>query len=436
MKVELSIKATYLSDWGVLEGIRELVQNARDAEVDGFPMTISSPRKKILRIENEGVSLSHKVLLFGHTTKEGREDQIGQFGEGFKLGVLALIRAGRKVKVYSGDEIWTPVIDRSRTFDEDVLCFKISRSTTPKDVLRIDVEFNVDEWEEQKKNFLFLHSPKKFYENYYGTLIMDEEYAGKIFVKGIFVQVEEGLQHGYDLKGVDVDRDRRVVRGFDVEYTVMNIWKEAALADEQLRDPLYDLLVANTKDIRSFEYHNYLTDDLLNHFANRWKEECGEAYPVTNDGEAQELGHLGATGIVVPSKPLVGVLWQKFGGLTDVKQKLMGNIVKTYELSELSPLERINYLKATNIVSNAVGDQGSTFRDIISIVKFNSDKMLGQFKQERIYISRKTLHSCSSAIGVIAHEAAHFYGSDGHKGHVDALEKIWKNIAKQFLKES
>jgi hypothetical protein len=40
-RYELSIKASYVSNWGLYPSIREFVQNARDAEIQfGAPMTV------------------------------------------------------------------------------------------------------------------------------------------------------------------------------------------------------------------------------------------------------------------------------------------------------------------------------------------------------------------------------------------------------------
>jgi len=71
-------------------------------------MVVVDWRQGVLRIENEGAHLSREALLFGTTSKMGRADLIGKFGEGLKLGVLALVRAGRPVTIRSGSEVWNP----------------------------------------------------------------------------------------------------------------------------------------------------------------------------------------------------------------------------------------------------------------------------------------------------------------------------------------
>lgn len=129
MKVELTIKVDYLPKWGALEGLRELIQNGKDAETE-FRAPLEVRHRKdtnVLVIENDGCTIPHEALLFGHTSKLGRSGMIGKFGEGLKLGVLALVRAGHTVRIRSGSEVWIPKIERSEKFNADVLTVTIEK---------------------------------------------------------------------------------------------------------------------------------------------------------------------------------------------------------------------------------------------------------------------------------------------------------------------
>jgi hypothetical protein len=157
MKIELTIKTDYLPGWGIWQGLRELVQNARDAELElGAPMTVGW-HNDALRIENDGATLPHEALLLGHTTKVGREELIGRFGEGLKLGILALVRAGMPVKIRSGSEVWVPTIQRSEKFNADVLVFDIQGGRKPENRVRVEVQgVSKEAWEGAKWKFRFL----------------------------------------------------------------------------------------------------------------------------------------------------------------------------------------------------------------------------------------------------------------------------------------
>jgi hypothetical protein len=92
-----------------------------------------------LIITNEGATLPREAMLFGHTTKIGQGNLIGKFGEGLKLGMLALVRAGHEVKIRSGSEVWLPKIERSEKFNADVLVIYIETGRQPKDRVQIEV---------------------------------------------------------------------------------------------------------------------------------------------------------------------------------------------------------------------------------------------------------------------------------------------------------
>ena len=104
MIIELTIKTDYLPGWGTYEGVRELVQNGRDAETElNAPFSVQH-RGNTLCLSNTGARMPREALLMGHTTKRGNNELIGKFGEGLKLGVLALVRAGHTVVIENRDE--------------------------------------------------------------------------------------------------------------------------------------------------------------------------------------------------------------------------------------------------------------------------------------------------------------------------------------------
>ena len=156
MKVELSIQANYFPEWGVWEGVRELVANARDAEREfSAPLTVRHRKEGgVLILENEGATLPHEALLLGFTTKQGQSEMIGRFGEGLKGGVLALVRAGLAVKIRSGSEVWTPSIQRSEKFNANVLVFDIEKGRKEQDRVAVEIgSVTVEAWEKFRQLF-------------------------------------------------------------------------------------------------------------------------------------------------------------------------------------------------------------------------------------------------------------------------------------------
>ena len=89
-KLQLTIKKTYRPSWGAFQGVRELIQNAKDGQtafggdmdVWHVPGDHTLGERDRLMIENTGTVLSREALLLGETTKDGRKDMIGHFGDG------------------------------------------------------------------------------------------------------------------------------------------------------------------------------------------------------------------------------------------------------------------------------------------------------------------------------------------------------------------
>lgn len=82
MKVPLSIKVDYLPEWGAFEGIREHVQNGKDAETQfEAPLKIWH-KNQTLYIENEGVLLTREALLLGAKAFAEATDEVGTIGLG------------------------------------------------------------------------------------------------------------------------------------------------------------------------------------------------------------------------------------------------------------------------------------------------------------------------------------------------------------------
>lgn len=127
--LELTFNARYISaksterkgGWGVWEGVREFLQNAKDAEDIGHEMwvTYTGGGKKAggkLHVVNKGVAFGREALVLGGTTKDADPRQRGQFGEGFKLASAVLVDHGCPVTIENGNEIWVPRLGTSERF--------------------------------------------------------------------------------------------------------------------------------------------------------------------------------------------------------------------------------------------------------------------------------------------------------------------------------
>ena len=103
-KCELTISSSYVPNWTIFNAIRELVQNALDQEFVDANNTMNmqyDEDKCELTISNKNSSLTTNTLLFGSTSKANDENQIGQFGEGYKIATMVLLREGKNITFYN-----------------------------------------------------------------------------------------------------------------------------------------------------------------------------------------------------------------------------------------------------------------------------------------------------------------------------------------------
>lgn len=428
-----------MPDWGSWQGVRELIQNARDAEEEyNAPMEVNhSARSNTLTISNPNVRLPHEALLFGYTTKLNNEKMIGKFGEGLKLGVLALVRSGHPIKIRSGDEIWTPLIEKSEKFNSDVLVFDIRKAKQPVDGVFVKIDGITKEmWSEWKKCFLFLQSEKDLQMKTYwnGSAIFNPDYKGKIYVKGIFVQKDEELNYGYNLSAADVDRDRKLISQYDLSWRLANIWADVANHDttesgEQVTD-LFAMLISEAKDTQEFKSYytmSNLTSETRTKVKDRFHLAFGQAaVPVTTEDERKMLGHYGKSGVVVP-KQLVNIYHNDSNGIGSYLKTLEKEIKDSFIYGSLAPEEQ-NNLSETLEVLQRVEPEFSPLS--VEIVSFLSPDTNGIYSTStgKIQLSNKLLSDKYELLRVLIHEYAHKAGEDGTKLHGRTIEGIWKKI--------
>ncbi len=435
MKIELTIDTNYVSSWGVVQGLREILQNAKDAEEQfSAPMKVSHYNKKSLRVENEGCVLPLKALLLGGTSKAGTNLR-GIHGEGLKLACLALVRDGYGVKIRNGSQVWVPSIEYSTKFHTQVLVFDIQEGRKEENRVRFEIEgVDSEAWEQIKKLFLFL-SPdnERSIKTLSGSLLTHPDHKGKIYVKGIFVHNDPKLDYGYDFLDAQLDRDRKILDYYDKQTRIRCIWEEALKTRPDLLEPFYTLLVNEKADSDGYEDWNVysIPTQAAEFVAAKFKEQHGEkAVPVRTLEQSKDLEHLGVNGVITP-KPLAAVLQKVIGSVDTVRENMRQEVVKTYSWSELEEGEKNNLEEAIELVNKAT----STSLSDIDVVDFRSNTLQGQFKNGRFLLAKKDLNNFDELLTTLVHEVAHLSGLDGEKGHVASIERIWSKIV-SFLRSS
>lgn len=442
-RYHLTLKAGYLPGWGLYEGIRELVQNARDAEVqDGAKMKVEfvwrqrdkRPVGTIL-ITNEGTVIPKEAFLIGHTSKDGRSDLIGKFGEGLKFGILALLRIrGIDIKIRNGDESWNPLICRSNEYDAEVLAFDVASGNKYENRVQIEViGVQPEDWAKIQEKFLFITPPHQatVINVDGGKVLISPQHKGQIFVKGMYVCTNSSLFYGYDADEADIDRDRRMVSN---PQEISSRLLTRALISGKLGDKIYDLLHEGSTETSQM-WH--LGEEAREQIVARFHKQYGkDAIPVEYDEQVTELGHLGVRGVMVPST-LRYILCSALGQCADNIAKLKMNARHTYQLSDLTEPEQANFTKAQEILRHALVSRNITpqMADKIFIVDFSDAKLAGTYSEGTIRLARHRLQKVSAALRTMIHEAAHRAGGDGSKQHEEAIGNLTETAFALLLSE-
>lgn len=252
-KFELSLASDYVPDWTIADAIRELFQNALDQEAQIPDNTASwSYKDGTFKISNKTSTLYTWSLLLGTTTKEGDDRTIGQFGEGYKIATLVLLRNAKEVTIYNYGlrEVWRPRFVKSRRFGADILTFFVDKKYPWAQVPDNDLTFEVtgiteEEWHEQiVPSNLHLQSDVKIEEsNEFGEALSDPRHAGLVFVNGLYVCTYEPYHFGYNFKpgNLKLDRDRKLASDFDLRWLASKFWMNNPKAIEFVEQDLADV---------------------------------------------------------------------------------------------------------------------------------------------------------------------------------------------------
>ncbi len=427
MRYESDIKRDYRPKWGFWEGVREVVQNAKDAQTEHSATLYVSHQNGALVILNEGCVLDREALLFGHSSKAGRQDMIGQYGDGFKVGMLALVRSGHAVDVYTGGERWRPSIQRSNKFKADLLVWNIEEGLPYKHRVQIQIKCTLAEWQPLQKRFLFLGKPHP--ENIRtddGMLLGDPDLDGCVFVKGIFIEKDPELQNGYNLFNASVDIDRKMVDEYHKRWYISNILAHASKSPEMI-DRTLALIADEAKDTEGLKNMTEVPEALAARAAEKFVARYGtSAIPVASTNDSEQATHHGRTGVVV-GQMMMRVLASKLETLDKVKNRLESVVSHIYSWNELTPTEQQYFTESRELLSKAGIEEIDRVQ--INVVDFNDPTVGGLRREGKVYTARKEMTSKRSVLEVLVHECAHERGGgDLTEEHTQNIERIWSKV--------
>lgn len=326
-KYQFTLTRNYVSDWGYIEAIRELLQNAYDYGDENISFSGDS-----ISICNKNDKLDIKTLLLGYGTKSENRDLVGGFGEGFLLALLVLLRDGYDVSIINSDEIWTPFFEYSEEFKEDLLMVEVSSNPNPINDLNININgLSSYQLDNIKETFLGLDNNYKSIQTAYGEILLDPSQKGKMYVEGLPITSDNNFDYGYNFKAkyVKLDRDRKDINTYELK-------RITSLALLYMQDYDFDLI---DDLIMSGGYDaNYIINDnvtLPDDFTYGYSDYLKNKYKIsdksvittkTDDKVIEELERLGEDVVKVDKKVQADVInstnTYSFSKLAEVKNTI------------------------------------------------------------------------------------------------------------------
>lgn len=300
-KFELAISIDYVPDWGLIEAFRELFQNALDNEILNPENKMEwhyIPEEQKLLISNRTSVLEADTLLLGSGTKHDDDRTIGKHGEGYKIAFMVLLRNDKGIKVYNYGkrETWEVKLVKSKRYNGKMLTTIIVDkeafwSKVPNNNLTIEVTgITSDEYVHIVNKNLHLRPDTitKVTVPNRGSIILNREEQGNVYVKGLFVTRIEKLTHGYDFEPnvLSLDRDRKLVDTFNISWEASALWTYASETNEEINKLGAKLVRDGALDVSYVHSIGALQCKIHTAVAENFIEEYGDdAIPVVDNTE-------------------------------------------------------------------------------------------------------------------------------------------------------
>lgn len=442
---ELSISTKYVPDWGIKEGIREILQNAIDANTQGCKMEVKYDASRcLLKVSNKGVYLAPSSLLMGETDKTNKQNQIGQFGEGYKLGSLALLRQGKRVSIFNRctdtPQRWEFDLVFSTKYNTKLMVVKTFNIKSEKqDKMTFQINgITPEEWNECKNLFLEIgdFGSYKRHTCLQGEVLDGDFVKGCLFVGGIFIQKKDNYWYGYNFTPghITLNRDRTIIDGWSLEYNIAKIWNYLGSDKVGHVEAIEKMLIHSAPDVNGFSNLYYCSEALATLLADRFCEKYGKkSHPITHVEQAQALSYANVRGI--PCSDLYCKVLEKILGTTkEITERLSKTPIEEISIYSLDPDEHNNLNIAMGLVQREDVKPAN-----VRVAKFASKDILGRaiMKDNTILVARKILKDFIKTLKILVHEYTHITHEVGDNDAYfhEKERELWGSIVDRLLKE-
>lgn len=236
----------YRKEWGVVEAVRELVQNCIDNKDCTHTFELKGSK---LTISTNSFILPISTFALGESQNK-TDSSIGGFGEGFKLALLVLEREGCNPSVTFGNNYALPRFEWDALLERDVFTIVLTEGgdETTSTVFTLDFPESLVE-ELKKKVTVFSDTPLK--QSVDGVQLLPDR-AGQIFVNGLFVCEEEAFHYGYNFsaENIKLGCDRQIANSLGLAWETSRYW-----ANNVEPEAVLQMMTDGKLDVQDIHYH-------------------------------------------------------------------------------------------------------------------------------------------------------------------------------------
>lgn len=201
------LSARYQPKWGLWEAFRELYCNAIDADPSGNILSITADT---CTIHTRTVPTLPQLSIIGEGTKDAETGTIGQFGEGFKLAALTLLRNHGSITIRTPSFTANFALQAEEGASAPILYIHPRRIPESLSKPGCTITFSAPKanWSQYQTRFCELSL---------SLLPRASPDTTRIFFRGVYItRLTIPALHDYNFKDLTINRDRSVPDHYSV----------------------------------------------------------------------------------------------------------------------------------------------------------------------------------------------------------------------------
>ncbi|MBT9160816.1 MAG: hypothetical protein DDT26_02112 [Dehalococcoidia bacterium] len=438
--------ATWRQEWGTWEAIREIVQNALD-ETESYEWGYD---RQGLWISDQGQGVVVRDFLLGPPKLKPGHAR-GKFGEGMKIGALALIRDGWPIKVETmGRELWVIFIEQPVNGKAETLAALWRPNGRPLGTVFRIIGYTGTAFEDRfavnlPRASIIQEAPSLLHEplNRFNQLI-SHPFPGdtsRVFARDIYMS-DIKSPYSYNLWSFDMAPDRHAPKYEpDMWMDMGRLWtyvREAAHLERFLKMVCDPPLAVSAESysinmdpwgMGNIPELNARYADNVKHNADRWEKAWEKVFGEnavirTSSGLDGTVKHLGYTSFSL-QHTVRGTLSLAITTDEDLIRASQARLREVEIIPDHQLTSRaFNHLALARAITHSIIRHGRRVSGVhAAIIPPASDRVrtAGMYSRttQEIYISLEQLEGARATVDTVIHEIAHHTSraEDGEKVH-------------------